>query len=134
MAITSPRRRRRSAEIIVTGIGAGDATASAFLRAELDGVRYVSFERYDDEALEEAFREADMLVFVVGEGEAVDAARTQAVAAAARDRGFLVAALVVEDEEHAAGSPVLAAVREAADMVVIVREPAAITSIVAALR
>jgi hypothetical protein len=132
MAATAPSRRR-AAEIIVTGIGERDATASAFLRAELDGIRYVSFATYDAPALDDAFRDADMLIFAAGPGEHVDEERTKAIAAAAHDRGILVAALLLE--ELASRGPLeLAVVRDAADMVVIVRDRSAIASIVAALR
>lgn len=132
MAATAPTQRR-AAEIVVTGVGLGDVTASRFLRAELEGVRYVPFARYDAPALDEAFRDADMLVIIAGANEPVNATRTQAVADAARERGMMVAAMVVE-AGIAGGSPMLAVVRDAADMVVIVRDPAALTQIVSALR
>ena len=132
MAATAPSRRR-AAEIVVTGIGPGDVTASGFLRAELDGVRYAPLTRYDPPAIDEAFRDADMLIFAVGPHEQVDEPRTTAIATAAHERGILVAALLL-DELAAGGSVELAVLRDVADMVVIVKDSAAIPSIVSALR
>ncbi len=119
--------RRATARIVVTGTSAASATARSFLRAELDGVRFL--DATDGAALDGA----DMLVFVADADEVTDEPRTAALAAAARERGMLVAA-VVAGGDRAGRSPLLAALRDAADMVMIVREPADVRAVVAALR
>jgi|GEM_PF-3436340 len=119
--------RRATARIVVTGTAAASAAARSFLRAELDGVRFL--DATDGAALDGA----DMLVFVADAGEVTDEPRTAALAAAARERGILVAA-VVAGGDRAGRSPLLATLRDAADMVMIVREPADVRAVVAALR
>lgn len=126
------RTRRAAARIAVIGAGPSDAAARAFLRAELDGVRYQPFAETND--LAEALSDVDMLVFIAGSAESVDEQRTRAVASAARDRGILVAAIVVDTGAPDAGTRLLAALREAADMVMVVRDPADVRAVVAALR
>jgi cell division GTPase FtsZ len=126
--------RRTGARIAVTGAGPSSTAARAFLRAELDGVRYASFERADGGALEDVLTDTDMLVFVAGADEAVDKSLASALAAAARERGVLVAAIVVHRERSAGPSALLGALREAADMVMIVRDPDDVRAVVAALR
>jgi hypothetical protein len=118
--------KRAGARIAVTGAGGASAAAGALLRAELDGVRVI-----DDAA---ALDDADMLVFVADAGDAVDAPRTAAFAEAARERGILVAALVTSADRRRGRSALLAALREAADMVVVVRDRGEVASVVAALR
>jgi DNA-binding MurR/RpiR family transcriptional regulator len=135
--MTSPypvARRRAGARIAVTGATSSSGAARSFLRAELDGVRFVSLESGDAASTAAALRDTDMLVFVVASGEDVEAHRTAELAEAARDRGVLVAALVVANRRATGPSPLLAALREAADMVVVVRDPEAVHAVVAALR
>jgi hypothetical protein len=125
--------RRATARIVVTGAAAPSALARSFLRAELDEVRFLDTGPAVPADLDEALRGADMLVFVAGAAETADEARTAALAAAARERGMLVAAMVV-GHELAGGSPLLEALREAADMVMFVRDRDDVHAIVSALR
>ena len=118
---------RAAARIAVTG----GAAARSFLRAEFDDVRFLT---PDSGEGAEALRDADMLVFVADGAEAPDEARIAALAASARARGILVAALIVAGERSAGRSPLLAALRDAADMVIVIREPGDVQAVVAALR
>jgi len=126
------RTRRAAARIAVTGAGPSDGAARAFLRAELDGVRYEPFAAESE--VDGALRDADMLVFVAGAGEQVDEMRTHAVASAARGRGILVAAIVLDTGASDLQTRLLASFREAADMVMVVRDSQDAYAIVAALR
>lgn len=126
------RTRRAAARIAVTGAGPSDGAARAFLRAELDGVRYQPFAAESE--FDGALIGADMLVFVARAVEPVDERRIHAVASAARGRGILVAAIVVDTSAPVAGSRLLASFREAADMVMVVREPDDVRAVIAALR
>ena len=117
---------RAGARIVVTG-----AAARSFLHAELAGVRYLPFDGGGE--LGESLRDTDMVVFVVDAGDAA-MPHAAAVAAAARDRGILVAAIVLSDTALHGRSPLLAALREAADMVMIVRDSQAAHAVIAALR
>lgn len=126
--------QRRAAQIVVSGGGGTERAAAALLRAELDGIRYVRFSGADAATTEGELPDADMLVFVVDAGEAIDAACTAAIAEVARRRGMLVAALIVHAGASAGPSPTLAALRDAADIVVMPREADDITAILAALR
>lgn len=126
--------RRAAAHIVVTGTAGSSATARSFLRAELDGVRFLDGARTDAGRTGDAALDgADMLVFVADADETADEPRTAALAAAARERGILVAA-VLAGGDRAGRSPLLAALRDAADMVMIVREPGDVQAVVAALR
>lgn len=126
------RPRRAAARIAVTGAGPSDGAARAFLRAELDGVRYQPFVAEGE--LDGAIGNADMLVFVAGAAELVDERRTHTLASAARNRGVLVAAVVLDSGPPAADARLLTAFRDAADMVMIVREPDDVRALIAALR
>jgi hypothetical protein len=119
---------RARARIVVSG---GNA-ARSFLRAELADVRFVTLASGENAG--DAVRDADMLVFVADEHEAPDKARIAALAEAARTRGILVAALIVAGERNPGPSPLLALLREAADMVIVIREAADVQAVVAALR
>jgi hypothetical protein len=119
---------RAGARIAVSG---GKA-ARSFLRAELADVRFVTLG--SGESAGEAVRDADMLVFVADEDETPDAARIAALAEAARTRGILVAALIVAAARSPGRSPLLATLRQAADMVIVIREPNDVQAVVAALR
>ncbi|MDB5069280.1 MAG: hypothetical protein JWM87_391 [Candidatus Eremiobacteraeota bacterium] len=83
--------------------------------------------------LREALSGADMLVFVAGAADTADQNRTAALAEAARERGMLVAAMVV-GHDVPGRSPLLEALREAADMVMFVRDPDDVHAVVSALR
>ncbi|HEX3549156.1 MAG TPA: hypothetical protein VHT53_02205 [Candidatus Elarobacter sp.] len=122
---TVRRSRRAGARIAIAGVSATSAPLRALRRAELDDVTFVA------EAAE--LRDADMLVFVAAESDAIDVARTAALAESARERGMLVAAIVAAASD-ARPSPLLAAMRDAADLVMVVREHEDIRAIVAALR
>ena len=122
-----PAARRAGARITVTG-----AAARSFLRAELDGVRFLASDAGSE--LGETLRETDMLVFVVDARHVAQMRHPVAVAEAARDRGILVAAIVVSDKAVLGRSPLLAALREAADMVMIVSDREAARAVIAALR
>lgn len=128
--------QRRGAEIVVSGGGGTERAAAALLRAELDGVRYVRFTAADAATVSRELPDADMLVFVVDADDGIDAACTATVAAVARRRGMLVAALIARASASASAgpSPTLAALRDAADIVVMPRAADDITAIVAALR
>jgi hypothetical protein len=124
--------RRASARIAVTGAGAESTAARAYLRAELDGVRFVA-PGGDGAAVAGALHDVDVLVFLASAGERADAAVISKLAEAAHERGLLVAALLVGDERGGA-SPLLAALRDAADMVMVVRDPDDARAVIAALR
>ncbi|HEY4439620.1 MAG TPA: hypothetical protein VGN14_04150 [Candidatus Elarobacter sp.] len=113
----------------MAGAGAQSAAAAELLRAELDGVRVLA---RGDAA--EALRDADMLLFVAGDDEPVDAERTAMLAGAARNDGILVAALIVTSGRAHGASPLLAVIRDAADTVLVVRDAADARAVVAALR
>jgi hypothetical protein len=126
--------RRAGARIAVTGAAASSSAARSFLRAELEGVRFLAFGAAGAVPIDDALRDADMLVFVAGEREPIDELRTAQLAEAARSRGILVAAIVVSEDRALGRSPLLAALRDAAEMVMIVRDPEAVLAVVAALR
>jgi len=117
--------RRAGARIAITGAGSASPAARSLLRAELDDVRQL--------ASDDTFADADMLVFVADAGESADA-RTAQLAHAARERGLLVAAIVVTRDRTLGRSALLAALRDAADMVMIVRDPSDVHAVIAALR
>jgi hypothetical protein len=119
---------RAAARIAVTG----ESAARSFLRAELDDVRFVTLAPGEDAS--EALRDADMLVFVADGSETPDGTRTAELAEAARTRGILVAALIVGGQRSPERSPLLATLRDAADMVIVIREPSDVQAVVAALR
>jgi hypothetical protein len=118
--------RRAGARIAITGVAETGGLARTLLRGELDGVRVL--------AGNDELRDVDMLVFVAGAADAIDAERVAALAERARERGMLIAALVVSGSRHIGASPVLGALRDAADMVMLVRDPADVQAVVAALR
>lgn len=118
--------RRARAAIAVAGTNAASAAMRTLLQAELEGVRSVAHERELDGC--------DMLVFLVDDDDAVDETATFGLAAGARSRGILVAALLVQTQPSLGTSPLLAALREAADMLLIVHDPADLVAVVAALR
>ncbi|MEA2689929.1 MAG: hypothetical protein QOD51_2536 [Candidatus Eremiobacteraeota bacterium] len=136
--------RRAGARIVVTGTAPPAAAARSFLRAELDDVRFLDVDVLGDVRsagggcavaadLEDTLRDADMLVFVAGAAETADERRTAALAEAARERGMLVAAVVV-GHDRSGRSALLEALREAADMVMFVRDPDDVHAVVSALR
>ena len=98
------------------------------------GTGFLAFECAQGTQLDDALRDADMLVFVVDAAETADEGRLAAIAATAHDRGILVAALVVGEDRTFGRSALLAALRDAADMVMIVRDRDAVVAVVAALR
>jgi hypothetical protein len=132
--------RRAGARIAVTGAGPASTAARSFLRAELDGVRVLAFERadggwrHDDSQLGDVLAETDMLVFVVDADETAQESHTTTLAEAARERGILVAAIIVGRDRVFGRSALLAALRDAADMVMVVRDPDDVRAVVAALR
>ena len=125
--------RRAGARIVVTGTATPSAVARSFLRAELDEVRFLDAGPTEPADLREALNGADMLVFVAGAADTADENRTAALAEAARERGMLVAAMVV-GHDVPGRSPLLEALREAADMVMFVRDPDDVHAVVSALR
>jgi phosphoheptose isomerase len=125
--------RRASARIAVTGAGAESTAARAYVRAELDGIRFVAPGGDDGAAVAGALHDVDVLVFLASAGERPNAALIAKVAEAAHERGVLVAALLVGDERGGA-SPLLAALRDAADMVMVVHDPDDARAVIAALR
>lgn len=133
MGVTA-RARAGEAQIAVTGVGGSGTGARAFLRAELGGVRYAELASHDEAPLADALDSADMLVFVADGDDAPDRRRTLAIAEAARRRGMLVAALVAGTEPLGTGAALLTTLRDAADMVVLIRDPRDVLEIVAALR
>jgi saccharopine dehydrogenase-like NADP-dependent oxidoreductase len=126
--------RRAAARLTITGPGASASAARSFLRAELDGVRFFALDRADAPDLDEALRDTDIVVFVAGANDTVDEHGIAAVARAAREGGVLLAAVVVTTDRAFGTSPLLAALRDAADMVMILRDPADVHAVVAALR
>ncbi|HEY0381504.1 MAG TPA: hypothetical protein VGC72_04845 [Candidatus Elarobacter sp.] len=126
--------RRAAARLMVTGTGTSAGAARSFLRAELDGVRFVAFERADAAELNAALRETDIVVFVAGATDPANERQIAAVAEAARERGILLAAVVVTANRSSGPSPLLAALRDAADMVMILRDAGDVHAVVAALR
>ena len=75
----------------------------------------------------------DVVLFLVDAAEELDRDRTLLVAGRARMRGILVAGVLVDDGA-CKRSAALAILREATDMLMIVRDRASIDSIVRALR
>ena len=73
------------------------------------------------------------MLFIAEATEPIDRERTLLVAKRARMRGLLVAAALVAESDDARSS-VLDVLREAVDMLMIVRERASIEAIVTALR
>jgi saccharopine dehydrogenase-like NADP-dependent oxidoreductase len=127
--------RRAAARVTVTGAGTSASAARSFLRAELDGVRFLDFERADAAELTAALRDTDMVIFVAGTTDTADEPRVAAIAAAARERGILLAAVVVATADGSIGSSMLlATLRDAADMVMLLRDPRDVHAIIAALR
>ena len=137
---------RAGARIVVAGAARPGTAARSFLRAELDDVRFLDDGRFadDDRSLDSArtgaaalpddtLRGADMLVFVADAADAVDEPGTVALAQAARERGMLVAAVIV-GHDRTGRSPLLEVLREAADMVMFVRDPGDVHAVVSALR
>lgn len=125
--------RRAGARIVVTGTAGPSAAARSFLRAELDDVRLLGAGRSYDADAEAALDGADMLVFVAGVADSADEGRTATLAQAARERGMLVAAIVV-GTGLPGRLPLLETLREAADMVMFVRDPDDVHAVVSALR
>jgi hypothetical protein len=125
--------RRAGARIAVTGAGGSSEIARSFLRSELDGVHVVDLERCEGDALDESLAGANILVFVADAGDDPDEARIAAVADAAREHGILLSALVV-DRRPAMRSRLLGVLRDAVDMVMIVRDAEDVLAVVAALR
>jgi cell division GTPase FtsZ len=127
---------RAAARVTVTGAGTSASAARSFLRAELDGVRFLDFERADAAALTAALRDTDMVVFVAGTTDTADKPRVAAIAGAARERGILLAAVVVvvPADGSIGSSALLATLRDAADMVMLLRDPRDVHAIIAALR
>jgi hypothetical protein len=108
MGLTAAHRRR--ARIVLTDAGTG----SGAIATELD--------------------DADMLVFMVGIDAAIDARWTATIAAQARRRGILVAAVIVGEPPSGEPSSLLATLREAADTITIVHNPTDAHDLIAALR
>lgn len=126
--------RRAGARIAVTGVGGSSEIARSFLRAELVGVRLVEPGPADASSAEDALRETDMLVLVADGTDTAEDGRAGALAGAARERGILIAAIVVSRDGVLGRSPLLAALRDAADMIMIVRDGADVHPVIAALR
>ncbi|HEX3463072.1 MAG TPA: hypothetical protein VHS78_03330 [Candidatus Elarobacter sp.] len=125
--------RRAGARIAVAGVSAASPVARELVRAELDGVRVVGLDAESDgDGVDRALRESDMLVFLADSREIADPSATERLASAAHERGLLVAALLVGTD--GGGSELLAAVREAADMVMVVRDRDDARAVIAALR
>ena len=125
--------RRADARIAVAGTAPASTMAHSFLRAELDGVRVVDLASASD-GLDDALRDCDVLVFVANAGDLADETLTAALGDAARTRGILIAAVVVTPETSFGRSSLLGALRDTADMVMIVRDVADVHAVVAALR
>lgn len=125
--------RRAAARIAIAGAGPAASAARAYLRAELDGVRFVAVEDGERDGAASALRDADMLVFVAEAHEVPDAAATARLADAAHERGMLVAALLVGPDRGGA-SALLAVLRDAADMVMLLRDGDDARAVIAALR
>lgn len=129
---------RAGARIAVTGAVPSSAAVRSFLRAELDGVRLLELgdgeASSDALAFDDALRGADVLVFVGDGSEVAAAEHTAALASAARERGMLVVAIVVDGGLARGPSRLLAVLRDAADMVMILRDAADAHAVVAALR
>jgi hypothetical protein len=131
MGVNAPRA---DARIVVTGTNGRDSAAKAVVRAELNDVHYVGFAHHTGDAIGAALGAPDMLLFVAGAADPIAAAVVGAVAGAARSQGTLVAALIVEAKAAAPNPALLTSLRDAADMVMIIRDDASIAQIVAALR
>ncbi len=128
------RRRAHNAQIVVTGVTSAEVMGGAFLRAELDAVRSVRFSDVTSPAIREELDDADMLIFVAEAGESADHERVMAIASIARDDGVLVAAILAGGTELGGASPLLATLRDAADMVVLVKTNQAVRGVIEALR
>ncbi len=134
MSAAAPFRpsHRAGARIAIAGAAPRSSAVAALRRAELDDVRFV--EATGDESSE--LGDTDMLVFIAAADDVVDPAATRRIASAARERGILIAGVVtgVPPDDASAPSALLATLRDAADLVMVVREPSDVRAIVAALR
>ena len=128
------RRRAHDAQIVVTGVTPAEVMRGAFLRAELDAVRSVRFSELAPAAIRRELGDADMLIFAAEATESADAERVTAIASVAREDGLLVAAVLAGGTELSGASPLLATLRDAADMVVLVKTRDAVRGVIEALR
>jgi predicted LPLAT superfamily acyltransferase len=78
--------------------------------------------------------DADVLLFLADAQDPVEAAAVASTAAAARRSGILVASLIVLGAHPSADADLLAALRDASEMIMVVREPRSVAEILAALR
>ncbi len=75
---------------------------------------------------------ADILVFSAEPGDSVDAAHILRLADTARARGVLIAGIVIAPDDRP-GAPVLAGLRAAVDVVMVVRDARTVPAVLAAL-
>jgi hypothetical protein len=78
--------------------------------------------------------DADMLLFLADADDRIDADALASTAEAARRSGILVASLIVLEEHPSADPDLLAALRDASEMVMVVLEARSVPEILAALR
>ncbi len=123
------------ARILVAGVGGDEAIASAVIRAELLDIRYARYSGDEVASIPRDLDGIDMLVVAATAGRSIDRSALAALAQTARDSGVLIAAIVVMAEAHDAGDAVeLAVLREAVDMLMVVRDADAIPGILRSLR
>jgi dienelactone hydrolase len=77
--------------------------------------------------------DADILLFLADADDPINAGAVASTAAAARRSGILVASLIVLDEHPSADPNLLAALRDASEMIMVVREARSVPEILAAL-
>jgi hypothetical protein len=106
--IRPPRPAERDARIVVAAVAGNPPTVEAALAG------------------------ADILVFSANEGDVVDAPHVVRLADAARERGILVAATVVAPDD-VPPAPLLAGLRSAVDVVMLVRDASTVPAVLAAL-
>lgn len=80
----------------------------------------------------DSLEDVDVVLFILDEDERLNRDETLVLAQRARMRGLLVAGVIVDDEQRDRAQS-LATLREATDMLLIVRERASIHSIIAGL-
>jgi hypothetical protein len=90
--------------------------------------------RHGTFAVERPLWDADVLLYLAAADDPVDADAVASTASLARRRGILVAALIVLGDHPSADPDLLAALRDASEMIMIVREACSVPEILAALR
>ncbi len=100
--------------------------------AERDARIVVAAVANNPPTVEAALAGADILIFSAQPGDVVDAPHVARLAAAARERGILVAATVVAPDDLPAHET-LAGVRAAVDVVMLVRDAETVPAVLAAL-